>query len=43
MAKYSEASESIENLVVEISNELGLINYGVDFQPLCVKKAKEVC
>jgi hypothetical protein len=43
MAKYSQASDSIENLVIEISNELGLINYGVDFQPLCVNKAKEVC
>lgn len=43
MAKYSQASETIENLVVDISNELGLINYGVDFQPLCVSKGKEVC
>ena len=43
MAKYSKASDSIENLVTEISNELGLTNYGVDFQPLCVNKAKEVC
>ena len=43
MGKYSQASETIENLVIDISNELGLINYGVDFQPLCVSKAKEVC
>ena len=43
MAKYSQASENIENLVIDISHELGLINYGVDFQPLCVNKAKEVC
>ena len=43
MAKYSKVSEEIENLVVEISNEIGLINYGIDFQPLCVNKAKEVC
>ena len=43
MGKYSQASETIENLVIDISNELGLINYGVDFQPLCVNKAKEVC
>ena len=43
MAKYSQASDSIENLVIEISNELGLTNYGIDFQPLCVNKAKEVC
>lgn len=43
MAKYSQASEEIENLVIEISNELGLVHMGVDFQPLCVTKAKEVC
>ena len=43
MAKYSKVSEEIENLVIEISNEIGLINYGIDFQPLCVNKAKEVC
>ena len=42
MAKYSQASQEIEELVNEIANELGLINYGVDFQPLCVNKAKEV-
>ena len=43
MKKYSDASEEIDNLVNEISNELGLFNYGVDFQPICVAKAKEVC
>lgn len=43
MANYTKASEEIENLVIEISNELGLINYGIDFEPLFVKKAKEVC
>ena len=42
-SKYSEASETIERLVNDIANELNLINYGVDFQPLCVSKAKEVC
>lgn len=42
-SKYSEASETIEKLVNDIANELNLINYGVDFQPLCVNKAKEVC
>lgn len=41
--KYSECSEEIDNLVNEISNELGLFNYGVDFQPICVAKSKEVC
>ena len=43
MKKYSEVSNEIDNLVNEISNELGLFNYGVDFQPICVAKAKEVC
>jgi hypothetical protein len=43
MAKYSQASEEVENLVNEISNEIGLFNYGVDFQPLFVNKSKEVC
>lgn len=43
MKKYSDASEEIDNLVNEISNELGLFNYGVDFLPICVAKAKEVC
>lgn len=42
-SKYSEASEQIEKLVNDIANELNLINFGVDFQPLCVTKAKEVC
>lgn len=42
-SKYSEASETIERLVNDIANELNLINFGVDFQPLCVNKAKEVC
>ena len=41
--KYSECSEEIDNHVNEISNELGLFNYGVDFQPICVAKSKEVC
>ena len=43
MAKYSQASEEVENIVAEISSELGLENYGVDFQPLFVNKSKEVC
>jgi hypothetical protein len=43
MANYTKASEDIENLVIDISNELGLINYGIDFEPLFVDKAKEVC
>ena len=43
MGKYSKVSEEIDNLVNEISNELGLFNYGVDFEPICVAKAKEVC
>lgn len=43
MAKYSQASETIEKIVNDISNELGLVHMGIDFQPLCVSKAKEVC
>ena len=43
MAKYSQASEEVENIVAEISSELGLENFGVDFQPLFVNKSKEVC
>ena len=43
MGKYSKVSEEIDNLVNEISNELGLFNYGVDFEPICVAKAKDVC
>ena len=43
MGKYSKVSEELDNLVNEISNELGLFNYGVDFEPICVAKAKEVC
>lgn len=43
MAKYFDALEEIEEIVTEIANELGLAQYGVDFQALGVKKAKEVC
>ena len=43
MAKYTEASQEIEDLVNEIANELGLVHLGVDFQPLCVNKSKTVC
>ena len=43
MAKYSQASQEVEDLVVEISNELGLEHLGVDFQPIFVNKSKEVC
>lgn len=43
MAKYTETSQEIEDLVNEIANELGLVHLGVDFQPLCVNKSKTVC
>ena len=43
MAKYSESTEEIQTMVNDLANEMGLVNYGVDFQPLCVSKAKEVC
>ena len=37
-----KASEEISNMVVEISNELGLAQMGVDFQVLNTAKAKDV-
>lgn len=43
MAKYSQATEEVENIVSEISSELGLEHLGVDFQPIFVNKSKEVC
>ena len=43
MGKYSDASEEINELVNDISNELGLFHYGVDFQAICVNKSKDVC
>ncbi len=43
MAKYSPASEEVEQMVNDIANELNLVNYGVDFQPLFVNRAKEPC
>lgn len=43
MAKYSQATEEVENLVAEISSEIGLEQFGVDFQPIFINKSKEVC
>lgn len=43
MAKYKEATEEVKDLVAEISSELGLEPYGIDFEPLFVKKSKEIC
>ena len=43
MAKYSQASEEVENLVAEISSEIGLEQFGVDFQPIFINKSKDVC
>ena len=43
MAKYSKATQEVEDIVAEISSKLGLEQYGVDFQPLFVNKSKEVC
>lgn len=42
MAKFTKASEDIEKIVVEVANELGLAQYGLDFEALCVAKSKEV-
>jgi hypothetical protein len=43
MGKYSKASEEIENIVFEVSSDLGFAQMGIDFQALDVKKSKEVC
>lgn len=41
MKNFTEASEEIKKIVLEVSNELGLAQYGLDFEALCVHKAKE--
>lgn len=41
--KYSKATDETIQMVTEISQELGLEGYGVSFEPVYVKKAKEVC
>lgn len=43
MAKYSQATEEVESLVAEISSEIGLEQFGVDFQPIFINKSKDVC
>lgn len=42
MAKFFKADESIVKLVDEIANELGLAQYGIDFETLDVVNLKEV-
>ena len=42
MAKFFKADESIVKLVGEIANELGLAQYGIDFETLDVVNLKEV-
>lgn len=42
MAKFSEASEDVRKLVEDVANELGLAQQGLDFEALCVTKAKDV-
>lgn len=42
MAKFSEASPEVQELVKEVANELGLAQQGLDFEALCVTKAKDV-
>ena len=41
--KYSKATDETIAMVEEISSKLGLDIYGVKFEPVYVKKAKEVC
>ena len=42
MAKFFKADESIVKLVDDIANELGLAQYGIDFETLDVVNLKEV-
>ena len=42
MAKFFKADESIVKVVDEIANELGLAQYGIDFETLDVVNLKEV-
>ena len=42
MAKFTKASEEIQEIVNEVSNELGFAHLGVDFEALSVEKAKDV-
>lgn len=42
MAKFFKADESIVKLVDKIANELGLAQYGVDFETLDVTNLKQV-
>ena len=41
--KYTKATEETIEMVTKISQDLGLEGYGVKFEPVYVKKAKEVC
>ncbi len=41
--KYTKATEETIEMVENISTTLGLDMYGVKFEPIYVKKAKEVC
>ena len=42
MAKFFKADESIVKIVDEIANELGLAQYGIDFETLDVVNLKQV-
>ena len=41
--KFTKATEETIEMVEKISQELGLDMYGVKFEPVYIKKAKEVC
>jgi len=41
--KYTKATDETMEMVKDISSKLGLDVYGVVFEPIYVKKAKEVC
>lgn len=41
--KFTKATEETNEMVTKISQDLGLEGYGVEFEAIYVKKAKEVC
>lgn len=41
--KFTKATEETNEMVTNISRDLGLEGYGVEFEAIYVKKAKDVC
>lgn len=42
MSKFTKAPEDLCELVAQVAADLDLERYGIDFETLCVQKAKEV-